>query len=157
MFLWWSGRRTSSGYHKLQWDIICFRDTGPSNSEAITLKLKGQRVGEAGISLPDQLIGWLETQEQLRKLVALFSEVKRVQCREGEQRLRIGVLFHRSLYQGSFKIVIPTQRTQEGVVDGNTFNTSVYCEIVLYLLHWALLLISRGFFKDTFCNMYDFI
>lgn len=67
------------------------------------------------MSLPDQLIGWLETQEQLRKLVALFSEVKRVQCVEGEQRLRIGVLFHRSLHQGSFKFCIPTQRTQEGV------------------------------------------
>ena len=32
------------------------------------------------MSLQDQLIGWLETQEQLRKLVALLSEVKRVQC-----------------------------------------------------------------------------
>lgn len=38
-FFWWSGRKKSSNcYHKLQWDIICYRDTGPSNSEAITLR-----------------------------------------------------------------------------------------------------------------------
>lgn len=40
------------------------------------------------MSLPEQLIGWPGTQEQLRKLVALFSEVKRVQRGEGEQRSR---------------------------------------------------------------------
>lgn len=65
---------------------------------------KGQRVGEVGMSLPDQLIGRPETQEQLRKLVALLSGVQR---REGEQRSRIGVLFHRSLNQGSFKFFKP--------------------------------------------------
>lgn len=37
---------------------------------------KGQREGEAGMSPLDQLIGQPETEEQLRKLVALFSEVK---------------------------------------------------------------------------------
>lgn len=67
------------------------------------------------MSLPDQLIGWPETQEQLRKLVALFSGVKRVQCREGDQRSRTGVLFHRSLYQGSFKYFKPSQRNEGGV------------------------------------------
>ena len=67
------------------------------------------------MSLTDQLIGWPETHEQLRKLAVLFSEVKRVQCREGEQRSRIGVLFHRSLYQGSFKFFKPSQGSQEGV------------------------------------------
>lgn len=38
--VWWWSRRWkghSSCYRTLQWDIICFRDTGPSNSEAITL------------------------------------------------------------------------------------------------------------------------
>lgn len=38
---------------------------------------KGQREGEAGMSLLDQLIGQPETEEQLRKPVALFSEVQR--------------------------------------------------------------------------------
>lgn len=37
---------------------------------------KGQREGEAGMSPLDQLIGQPETEEQLRKLVVLFSEVK---------------------------------------------------------------------------------
>ena len=58
---------------------------------------RGQRVGEAGMSLLDQLIRWSETQEQLRKLAALFSDFKRVQCKQGEQRSWIGVLFHISL------------------------------------------------------------
>lgn len=30
------------------------------------------------MSLPDQLVGWPETQEQLRKPAALFSDVKRI-------------------------------------------------------------------------------
>lgn len=38
---------------------------------------KGQREGETGMSPLDQLIGQPETEEQLRKLVALFSEVQR--------------------------------------------------------------------------------
>lgn len=37
---------------------------------------KGQREGEAGMSPLDQLIGQPETEEQLRKLVVLFSEVE---------------------------------------------------------------------------------
>lgn len=37
---------------------------------------KGQREGEAGMSPLDQLIGQPETEEQLRKLVVLFSEGK---------------------------------------------------------------------------------
>lgn len=37
---------------------------------------KGHREGEAGMSPLDQLIGQPETEEQLRKLVVLFSEVK---------------------------------------------------------------------------------
>lgn len=46
---------------------------------------KGQREGEAGMRLLDQLIGQPETEEQLRKLVILFSEVKRVWCSDGGQ------------------------------------------------------------------------
>ncbi len=38
------------------------------------------------MSLPDQLIGRPETQEQLRKLVALFSGVERVHGRERESK-----------------------------------------------------------------------
>lgn len=38
---------------------------------------KGQRDGEAGLSPLDQLIRQPETEEQLRKLVPLFSEVQR--------------------------------------------------------------------------------
>lgn len=55
-----------------------------------------------------------KTQEQLRKPAALLSEVKRVQRREGEQRSRIGVLFRRSLYQGSFKNFKPSKEKSGG-------------------------------------------
>lgn len=74
----WSGMKwTSCFYHKLPREIVCFRDTSPSDSEAITPREQRSREGEAGMSLLDQLIGQPETEEQLRKLVALFSEVQR--------------------------------------------------------------------------------
>lgn len=53
---------------------------------------KGQREGEAGMNPLDQLIGQPETEEQLRKLVTLFSEVQRW----GPKVHKIEFLFHRS-------------------------------------------------------------
>lgn len=49
----------------------------------------------------DQLIGRPETEEQLRKLVALFSEVKRVQRKDGGQSSSNRFFFFYSTDQGS--------------------------------------------------------
>lgn len=57
---------------------------------------KGQRDGEAGLSPLDQLIRQPETEEQLRKLVPLFSQ----KCRDGGQKF-IKPSFY-STDQGSF-------------------------------------------------------
>jgi len=55
----------------------------------VKAKRSGRR--ERGMSLLDQLIGWPGTEEQLRQLTVLFSEIRRVQCRGGEQRSGNGV------------------------------------------------------------------
>lgn len=81
------------------------------------------------MSLPHQLIGWPETQEQLRKLVALFSEVKRVQCREEGQRPQIGVLFYR------FIMDLLNFSEKSGECEQNKITLRHNCEVVWHLLH----------------------
>lgn len=102
--LWWSGRTwPSSCYHKLQRDIICFRDTGPSNSQAITLRAersgsKGGRNEPAGSAYRIARNPGTAEETSSASLRSQESSAER-----GGQRSGIGVLFYSFFYQESFK------------------------------------------------------
>lgn len=141
---WWRRRRRpSSRYHKLQWDIICFRDTAPSNSEAITLRAQrsenmGGRSQERAcrISLSAGQKPWNSWGNEWH-----FSQKSReFGWREGDQRSGIWVLFHRSLYQGSFEFFRGVRRVW---ADSNNEERDALWDCA-----------TPPAQTDTFCNMY---
>lgn len=65
------------------------------------------------MSLPDQLIGWPETQEQLRKLAALFPQKSREFSMERESKGHELEFYFTDLFISDL-LNFSSQRSQEG-------------------------------------------
>lgn len=96
---WSEKKRTYSSYHKLQWDIICFRDTGPSNTKAITLRSRRSET-RGGRNVP------AGSAYRMARKPGTAEETTCTVPRSQESSVN-RVLFHRSLYLGYFEFFKP--------------------------------------------------